>query len=67
MVTKKKPEDLVLSALSKLGECNFNTLRKETKLGYYTLSKTINRLVARGLVVEKRIGRLRIIRLVETP
>jgi len=65
LVHKKKPEDIVLNTLCKYIECNFNTLRRKTGLNYYTLVKTINYLVSKGLIVEKRVGRLRIIRIAE--
>jgi len=60
---KKSAEEAVLSALKALGECNFNTLKRLTGLSYYKLSKVIEELVLEGIVVEKRVGRLRIIRL----
>lgn len=67
MAIKKKPEDKILEVLAKLKECNINTLRRETGLSYYTLVKTLNILISKGLVVEKRIRRARIIRMIENP
>ena len=58
------PEELVLRVLRARGECNFNVIRKDTGLSYYTLTRVIDRLVSKGIVVEKRVGRLRVIRLV---
>lgn len=65
MVSKRSPEEAVLSIITKHKQCNFNTLRRETGLSYYTLTKTIERLISRGLITEKRVGRLRIIKITE--
>jgi predicted transcriptional regulator len=53
-------EELVLSALRELGEANINTIRKKTGLNYYSLIRTLEALTSKGVVVERRIGRLRI-------
>lgn len=60
---RKLAEEAVLRVLMVLGECNFNVLKKQTGLNYYTLNKILVDLVARGVVAEKRVGRLRVIRL----
>jgi predicted transcriptional regulator len=60
---KRRNEDrekLVLSALRELGEANINALRRKTNLNYYVLVRVLENLVSRGVVVEKRIGRLRV-------
>lgn len=53
-------EEVVLSVLREIGEANINTLRKRTGLNYYALLKVLENLVLKGVVVEKRIGRLRV-------
>lgn len=60
---RKLAEEAVLRVLMALGECNFNVLKKRTGLNYYTLDKILGDLIARGIVAERRVGRLRIIRL----
>lgn len=67
MVSKRNLEEAVLSVIAKYKQCNFNTLRKETGLSYYTLTKVIEKLISRGLIIEKRVGRLRIIKIIENP
>ncbi|MEM4481327.1 MAG: hypothetical protein QXK88_01245 [Desulfurococcaceae archaeon] len=61
----KRYDDVVIRALKRLGECNLNALRKETGLSYYTLAKSISRLISQGIIAEKRIGRLRLFKLIE--
>ncbi|MEM0004227.1 MAG: helix-turn-helix domain-containing protein [Desulfurococcaceae archaeon] len=65
MVSKRNPEKLVLSIVARYKQCNFNTLKKETGLSYYTLTRSIERLISKGLITEKRVGRLRIIKITE--
>lgn len=67
MVTRKSPEDKIIEILIKIRECNISALKRETGLSYYTLVKAINKLVSRNIVIEKRIGRLRVVKLVENP
>ncbi|MEM1772553.1 MAG: helix-turn-helix domain-containing protein [Desulfurococcaceae archaeon] len=67
MVSKRNLEEAVLNVIAKHRQCNFNTLRKETGLSYYTLTKVIEKLISRGLIIEKRVGRLRIIKIIENP
>lgn|GEM_PF-2005652 len=57
---RKNPEELVLSVLRELGESNINTLRRKTGLNYYVLLRALESLISRGIVVEKRIGKLRL-------
>ncbi|MEM1639819.1 MAG: helix-turn-helix domain-containing protein [Desulfurococcaceae archaeon] len=65
MVSKRNLEEAVLNVIAKYRQCNFNTLRKETGLSYYTLTKVIEKLISKGLIIEKRVGRLRIIKIIE--
>lgn len=62
---KRHVEEVILSALRARGECNFNALRKDTGLSYYTLNRVLENLVLKGIIVEKRVGRLRIIKMTE--
>lgn len=55
----------IIHVLERYGECNLNVLRRETGLNYYSLVKTLEELVAKGVIIEKRIGRLRLFKLVE--
>jgi len=57
---RKNPEELVLSILRELGESNINTLRRKTGLNYYVLLRALESLISRGIVIERRIGRLRL-------
>lgn len=63
---KRNKVEAVLRIIESYGECNLNTIRRETGLGYYSLVKILGELVSKGLVVEKRIGRLRLFKLVES-
>jgi DNA-binding MarR family transcriptional regulator len=65
LVGRKNPEERILNYLCRVKECNLNAVRRDTGLSYYTLIKTINTLVAKGLVIEKKVGRLRLIRITE--
>lgn len=65
MAYRGRPEDKIIEALCRLRECNLNTLRREIGLSYYTLIRALNSLVSRGIVVEKRVGRLRVFRITE--
>lgn len=65
MAGRKNPEERILNYLCRVRECNLNAIRRDTRLSYYTLIKTINTLVAKGLVIERRVGRLRLIRITE--
>ncbi|MEM1695068.1 MAG: hypothetical protein QXS14_00830 [Desulfurococcaceae archaeon] len=56
---------IIIRALEKYDECNLNTIRKETGLNYYSLVRMLEELIAKGVVAEKRIGRLRLFKLVE--
>lgn len=60
----KKKEELVINAIRSVGECNLNTLRRLTGLSYYTLNRILGNLVMKGIIIEKRVGRLRIFKLV---
>jgi predicted transcriptional regulator len=53
-------EELILRVLRELGEANINAIRRKTGLNYYLLIKVLESLVSRGVVVERRIGRLRV-------
>ena len=53
-------EEIVLGVLREIGEANINKLRKRTGLNYYTLLKILENLVLKGIIVEKRIGKLRV-------
>lgn len=64
-MASRRRENIVVRALSNLGECNLNVLRKETGLSYYALVRTLHRLVLEGIVIERRVGRLRIFKLAE--
>lgn len=55
----------VLEVLRVRRSCNVTKLLELTGLSYYELSKALSLLIDRGLVKEKRIGRLRIIELTE--
>jgi predicted transcriptional regulator len=57
---RKNPEEVVLSILRELGESNINTLRRKTGLNYYVLLRALKSLISKGIVIEKRIGRLRL-------
>jgi predicted transcriptional regulator len=57
---RKNPEELVLSILRELGESNINTLRRKTGLNYYVLLRALESLISRGIIIERRIGRLRL-------
>ena len=57
---RKNPEELVLSVLRELGESNINTLRMKTDLNYYVLFRALESLISRSIVLEKRIGKLRL-------
>lgn len=63
---RKEPEGVVLNILRTQGECNFNYLKKSTGLSYRSLNRVLETLVSKGVIVEKRIGRLRIVKLVES-
>ena len=56
----RNPEDIVLGVLRELGEANINVIRKKTGLNYYLLLRTLRDLALRGVIVERRIGRLRV-------
>ncbi|MEM1879621.1 MAG: hypothetical protein QXE28_01560 [Desulfurococcaceae archaeon] len=62
---KMDKASIIIRTLEKYGECNLNTIRKETGLNYYSLVRILEELIAKGVVAEKRIGRLRLFKLVE--
>ncbi|MEM3926815.1 MAG: hypothetical protein QXU13_04450 [Desulfurococcaceae archaeon] len=57
------PREKVLRVLVELGECNFNKLLRETGLSYYSLVGVLEELMSKGVVIERRIGRLRLFRI----
>ncbi len=66
MASKRRSQvERIIEVLEKHKECNLNVLRRETGLNYYTLVKLLEELIEKGLVVEKRLGRLRLFRIVE--
>lgn len=68
MDSKRKQDkvQVVLKVLENRGECNLNTIRRETGLNYYSLMSILSELISKGIVVEKRIGRLRLFKLIES-
>lgn len=55
----------VLEVLRARKSCNITRMLELTGLSYYELSKALSLLMDRGIVKERRIGRLRIIELNE--
>jgi len=54
---------VILEILSKHGELNITSIVKLTGLSFRTINKKLRELEIRGLVAERRYGRLRLIRI----
>lgn len=59
-----KSRELVIEALrAEGGEANISRLARRSGLNYYLLERMIEALKKEGVIEERRIGRLRILRL----
>lgn len=54
---------VILETLSKHGELNITSIVKLTGLSFRTINKKLRELEVKGLVTERRYGRLRLIRI----
>lgn len=53
----------ILEILSKHGELNVTSIVKLTGLSFRTINKKLRELEVKGLITERRYGRLRLIRI----
>ncbi len=63
MMSDKEIEEKIIEALSIYGELNITKLSRMTGLHYRVLQKHLSILVEKGVVLERRFGRLRLYRL----
>ncbi len=62
---KSYSEQIIIDTLQKYGELNISRLTRITGLHYRVLVKKLRELQEKGIVEERRFGRLRLFRLVK--
>ncbi len=62
---KSNSEQVIIDTLQKYGELNITRLARITGLHYRVLVKKLRELQEKGVVEERRFGRLRLFRLVK--